>query len=83
MVAGGDKDRAAHVPQGEGQGLGGLPVGVLPVQQVAREQHQIGPPVPGQVGQPPGQRALLAAALGRPLRREGGEGGVQVEIRPV
>ena len=83
VIARGKKHRAGNRAQSFSQGLGGLPVDVLAVQQVAGEQDQIRPLRPGQVGQTPGQLPQLAAALGGVLGAQAGKGTVQVKVRPV
>ena len=72
-----------EAPQGPGQGLGGLPIGPPAVQQVARQQQQVGLPLPGQPGQTVQQFPLLLPPGGRLLRRQAGKGAVQMQVRPV
>ena len=83
MVARGDEHRAGDLPQSLGQDLGGFPVGLPPVQQVAGEEHQIGLPVPGELSQAGEELPLLLPALGGLGRTQAGEGAVQVEVGPV
>ena len=83
VVARGDEHRTGDLPQVPGQGLGGLPVGLPPVQQVAGQEHQVRPPLRRQPGQAAGQLPLLPAPLGGLLGRQAGEGAVQVEVSPV
>src|SRR5699024_9815640 len=66
-----------------GQGLGGLPVGLPPVQQVAGEEHQAGLPLPGKLGQAGEELPLFPPPLGGLVRGQAGEGAVQVEVGPV
>ena len=80
MVAWGDGHRGGDPAQGGGQGLGGLPVGLPGVQQIAGEKDQVGPPLDGGVGQPVQQLPLFPPALPGLLRRQSGKGGVQVEV---
>ena len=83
VVARGNEHRAWNLPQGLGQGLGGLPVGLPPVQQVAGEEHQAGLPLPGKLGQAGQELPLLPPPLGGLVRGQAGEGAVQVEVGPV
>ena len=83
MVARGDEHRGGDAPQGPGQGLYGLLVGLAAVQQVSGEQHHVRPPLLRQPGQPVQQLPLLGPAGPGLVRGQGGKRGVQVEIRPV
>ena len=83
VVARGDKHRTGHLPQGDFQGPDGLGVDPLRVQQVAGQEDQVGPPVPGQLGQPGGQLPQLLPPPGGPLGAQAGEGAVQMEVGPV
>ena len=83
VVARGDEHRDVQAAQGPGQGLGSLVKGGAAVEQVAGQQQQVGPPVPGQVGQPVQQLPLLRPALGGLVLRQGTEGGVQMEVGRV
>ena len=83
VVARRNEHRAGNLPQGLGEGLGGLPVGLPPVQQVAGEEHQVGLPLPGKPGQAGEELPLLPPPLGGLVRGQAGEGAVQVEVGPV
>ena len=83
VVARGDKHRHGHFPQGRRQRPDGLRVHPAPVQQVAGEQNQVHPLLPGQPGQPGGNVPQLPPAQGALIRRKAGEGGVQVKIGGV
>ncbi len=63
MVARGDEHRRGDPAQGGGQRLGGLPVGLPVIQQIAGEKDQVGPPLAGCVGQLLQQKPLLGPPL--------------------
>ena len=80
MVARGKKDGTGNGAQCPGEGLGGLGVEAVPVQQVAGQEHQLDLLGPGQGGQILQQLPLLPpAALGL-LGGEAGKGAVQMEV---
>ena len=83
VVARGDEHRHGHVPQRLGQRPDGLGIDPLPIQQVAGEQHQVHPLLPGQTGQAGGKLPQLPPALGAFFPVQAGHGGVQVKIGGV
>ena len=83
MVAGGDEDGDGQLPQGLGEGLNGLGVDPLGIQQISPQQHQICPLRLGQLGQTAGEVPQFPPPLGGLGGGEAAEGGVQVEVRGV
>ena len=83
VVARGQEYGAGDLSQGPGQDLDGLPKHQVPVQQVPGEEHQVGLPLPGQIGQPGQQLPLLAPPPGGRIRLQAGKGTVQMEVSPV
>ena len=83
MVAGGDKDGDGQFPQGLGEGLDGLGVDPLCIQQISPQQHQVCPLRLGQLGQTAGEVPQFPPPLGGLGGGEAAEGGVQVEVRGV
>ena len=82
VVARGQEDRYRHGGQGLLHSLRRLRVDPA-VKEVAGEQHEIRPPGPNGLRQSPHELPLLPAALCRLLRRQGGKGAVQMEVRRV
>ena len=83
VVARGDEHRDLDLAQGAGEGLHRLLIGLAGVQQIAGQEHQIGPHLLGQVGQPVQQLPLLLPPLPCLVRGQGGKGGIQMKVRPV
>ena len=82
VVARREENRHRHLRQGLLHGLHRFGVG-LSVKEIAGEQHEIRLPGPNGLRQSPHELPLLPPALRRLLRRQGGKGAVQVEVRRV
>ena len=83
MIARGDEHRRGDAAQAADEVLPGLAVGVVAVEQVAAEQHEVYLLAHGQLRQGGEQLALLLAADGRLARGQRLEGRIQVQIRRV
>ena len=81
MVARRDEDRHADLPQRADQLLARFIEGVVAVQQVAGEKHQVDLLGGGESGDAAEQIALLAAADGGLARAQALEGGVHMQVR--
>ena len=83
VVAGGDEHRHAHAAEAQSQLLPRLEIGLVAVEQVARQQHKLHALALDQRSEPPEQLPLLAPAHGGLARRQPLEGGVQMQVGRV